>query len=73
MENALDRQEAVAEVCLGRRTHADAGTGLPEQVELTAVGMGGVNDRGARPEAAALGEELGPVDPWRRPIDVVVR
>ncbi len=37
MPNARDRQEAVAEVRLGRRTDADRGVRVAKQVELVAV------------------------------------
>ena len=58
VQNAFDRQEAVAEIRLGRRARADPRTGVGEQVELAPVGVRRVDDRRARPEAAAVGEEL---------------
>ena len=54
----LDRQEAVAEIRLGRRARADAGAGLGHEVELAAVGVRRVDDRRARAEAAGLREQL---------------
>ena len=56
--DALDGEEAVAEVRLGREAGADPGAGLGEEVELAVVRVRGVDDRRARPEAAGLGEEL---------------
>ncbi len=56
--DAFDREEAVAEVRLGREARADSGAGLGEEVELAVVRMRGVDDRRARPEAAGLGQEL---------------
>ena len=52
MAHPCDRQEAVAEVRLGRRADADARARVAEQVELAAVCMRGVHDRRPRPEAA---------------------
>ena len=58
MQYALNRQEAVAEIRLGRRARADPRAALGEQVELVPVGVRRVHDRRARAEAAAVGEEL---------------
>ena len=58
MEETLDRQEAVAEVRLGRRAGAHARAGRREQVELVPVGVRRVHDGGARPQAAARVEQL---------------
>ena len=58
MQQPLDRQEAVAEVRLGRRARADARAGGREQVELVAVGVRRVDDGRARAEAAARVEQL---------------
>ena len=52
------REEAVAEVGLRRRAGADRRSRLGEQVELRAVGVGGVHDGRPRAEAAGAGEEL---------------
>src|SRR5262249_47952648 len=54
----LDRREAVTEVRLRRGAKADTRTGVGEQVELAIVGVRGVDDGGARSEAAGLGQEL---------------
>src|SRR5581483_3321485 len=58
VQDALDGQEAVAEVRLGRRACADARAGLREQIELVSVRVRRMDDGRARPEAAALGEQL---------------
>ena len=55
---ARDRQEAVAEVRLGRRARADPRAGGGEQVELVAVGVRGVHDRRAGRQAALAVEQL---------------
>ena len=49
VQHAFDRQEAVAEIRLGREAGADPRAGLGEQVELAAVGVRRVHDRRARP------------------------
>ena len=51
-------EEAVREVCLGRRARADRGAALGEQVELGAVGVRRVDDSGVRTEAAGAGQQL---------------
>ena len=51
-------EEAVGEVGLGRRAGADRRAALGEQVELGAVGVRRVDDRGVRAEAAGAGEQL---------------
>src|SRR5207344_2993815 len=56
--NALGGQEAVAEVRLGGRTGADRRPGRRNEVELGAVGVGGVHDRRAAGQAADAIEEL---------------
>ena len=56
--DARDRQEAVAEVRLGRRADADARAGVAQQVELVAVGVRRVHDRRPRAEAALACEQL---------------
>ena len=58
MEDALDGQEAVAEVRLGGGARAHARARLPEQVELAPVGVRRVHDGGSTSQAAAVGEEL---------------
>jgi glycoprotein endo-alpha-1,2-mannosidase len=58
VEDALDRQEAVAEVRLRRRAGADSTVRLAEEVELASVRIGRVDDGRARAEAAAVREEL---------------
>ena len=52
------RQEAVAEVRLGRRARADPRPGGGEQVELVPVGVRRVHDRGAGRQAAFAVEQL---------------
>src|SRR5439155_15690159 len=56
--DALDRQEAVAEVRLRRRAGTDARTGLGKQIELGAVGVGCMHDRRPLAEAARAIEAL---------------
>ncbi len=56
MTDARDRQKPVAKVRLGRRAHADRGAGVAQQIELVTVGMRGVHDRRAWPEATLPGE-----------------
>ena len=58
LADALDGEEAVPEVGLGRRAGADAGARLGDEVELAIVRMRGMDDRGSRSEAAGPGEEL---------------
>ncbi len=58
MEQPFHRQEAVAEIRLRRQTRAHPRAGLRDQVELVPVGVRGVHDRRARPEAAAVREQL---------------
>ena len=48
MRDALDREEAVPEIGLGRRAGADARAASREQVELGTVGVRGVDDGRAR-------------------------
>ena len=55
-------EEPVAEVGLGRRARADRRAAVAEQVELGAVGVGGVHDRRPLAEAAAGGEQLDRAD-----------
>src|SRR5215216_2954521 len=54
----LHRYEAVAEVRLRGRADTDARTRVRQQVELVPVGVGRVDDRRVRPEAARLREQL---------------
>src|SRR5439155_3500463 len=54
----LDRREAVAEVRFGRRADAHPGAGVLDELELGVGGVGRMDDRGARAEAAGLGQEL---------------
>ena len=56
--NALDGQEAVAEVRLRRRAGTNPCSRFGQQVELPVVRVRRVDDRRARAEAAGLGEEL---------------
>ena len=58
LTDLLDREEPVAEIGLGRRADADAGVGLSDEVELRFVRVGGMDDRRARTEAAALRKQL---------------
>ena len=58
MLDPRDRQEAVAEIRLGRRADADARPRGGQQVELVAVGVSRVHDRGAGRQAALAVEEL---------------
>ena len=53
-----DRQKPVAEIRLGRRTHADARACGREEIELAPVGVGRVHDRRPGAEAARLREQL---------------
>ncbi len=57
VHDAQHRQEAVAEVRLGRRAHADARTRLGNEVELAPVGVRRVHDRRALTEAAFAREQ----------------
>ena len=52
------RQEAVPEVRLRRGARTNRGAAVAEQIELDAVGMGRVDDRGPLAEAAAVREQL---------------
>ena len=61
-QQRLDRRVAVAEVRLGRRAEADAGTGVGEEVELVRVGVRGVDDGRPRAETARAGEQLDRAD-----------
>ena len=54
----LDRREAVPEVRLRRRAHADPPARVEEEVELVRIGVRRVDDGRPRAEAAALGEQL---------------
>ncbi len=63
--HALDGQEAVAEIRLGRRTRAHARTCTRKQIELVAVRMRRVNDR------CPVGEATGPVEQLDRPQPVL--
>ena len=56
--SALDRQEAVAEVRLGRRAAHTRAPASREQVELGAVGVRRVDDGRVRAEAAGAVEQL---------------
>ena len=58
VEHADRRDEAVAQVGLGRRAGADRRAAVPQQVELRAVGVRCVDDRRQRPQAARVGEQL---------------
>src|SRR5262249_62189222 len=66
VEDALDREEAVAEVRLRGEACADAPTRCREQVELVSVGMRRVDDRRAWAEAAARVEQLDRAHPVLR-------
>src|SRR6185437_5159075 len=63
VEEPLDREEAVAEVRLGRRADADARAGGREQVELVSVGVRCMHDGRARAETAADVEQLDRAQP----------
>src|SRR5262249_19532702 len=56
--DALDWEEPVPEIRLGRRARADARAGAREQVELVAVRVGRVDDGRALGEAAGSLEQL---------------
>jgi CDP-diacylglycerol--glycerol-3-phosphate 3-phosphatidyltransferase len=58
LAHPLDREEAVAEVRLGRRAGADARARRGDQVELGAVGVRGVDDRRSLAEAARAFQQL---------------
>jgi CDP-diacylglycerol--glycerol-3-phosphate 3-phosphatidyltransferase len=58
LPKTLDRDEAVTEIGLRRRADADSCAGPGKQPELAVVGVRGVNDRRAGPEAAGLREEV---------------
>ena len=58
MLDAGRREEPVAEVSLRRRAGADRGSVGRHQVELRAVRMGCVDDRGAIRQAPRAGEQL---------------
>src|SRR4051795_4237549 len=58
----LDGEEAVAEVRLGGRAHADSRSGLGEQVELPAIGVGRVHDGGPLAQAARPLQQLDRAD-----------
>jgi hypothetical protein len=62
LEDASDRDVAIAEVRLGRGADADSRVALGEELELRVVGVRGVHDRRARTKAAGLGEELDRTD-----------
>ncbi len=57
-EDALDGQEAVAEIGLGRRARADPSARPRGEIELAAVGVGRVHDRGSLAQATGAVEEL---------------
>ena len=57
-EDGLHREEAVAQVGLRRRAHADARSGVGEEVELMLVRVRRVDDRRQRPEAPRACQEL---------------
>ena len=54
----LEGRESISEVGFGGGTDADTGARRGKQVELVVVGVRGVNDRRAGPEAAAAVEQL---------------
>src|SRR5205823_5697694 len=62
LAHPLDREEAVAEVRLRCRACADPRTRLRDQVQLGAVGVRGVNDRGPFAQAAGALEQLDRAD-----------
>src|SRR5439155_19786841 len=62
LADALDRQESVTEVRLGRRAGADARAGAGDQVELRAVGMRGMHDRRALAQATRPVEQFDRTD-----------
>src|SRR5512133_1509058 len=62
LAHPLDREEAVAEVRLGRRAGADARARSGDQVELGAVGVRGVDDRRSLAEAARPLQQLDGTD-----------
>jgi CDP-diacylglycerol--glycerol-3-phosphate 3-phosphatidyltransferase len=62
LAHPLHGEEAVAEVRLGRRAGADARARRGDQVELGAVGVGGVDDRRSLAEAARPLQQLDGTD-----------
>src|SRR6185436_7410506 len=58
VEYADRRDEAVAQVGLGRRAGADRRAAVPHQVELRAVGVRCVDDRRQGTQTARVGEQL---------------